>query len=174
MSNSASYPDLWAGLWSAKLVHQRVMLDTLDFCDDLIINNFREKKVPSPKRFLLLTPLSLSPPPPAQPRGPHAATAQFGGLKISSCHTQRQRDYVRNTSAPRKLRWSEIRSWDACPWAPSADARIIHRARAMKCTATTMMSRVSPVTQKGVPGWNQVHRAPLGQGAGRCAGGPYF
>lgn len=106
MSNSASYPDLWAGLWSAKPVHQRVMLDTLDFCADLIINNFRGKKIPSPKRFLLVTPLPLSPPPPAQPRWPHAATAEFRGLKISSCHTQRQRVYVRNTSAPRKLRWS--------------------------------------------------------------------
>lgn len=39
----------------------------------------------------------------------------------------------------------------ACPWAPSADPRIIYRSKPMKCTATTVMSRVSPVPQKGIP-----------------------
>lgn len=39
----------------------------------------------------------------------------------------------------------------ACPWAPSADPRIIYRCKRMKCSATTGMTRGSPGTQKGIP-----------------------
>lgn len=126
------------------------------------INNFK-KKVSSPKKFPLVTPLPPSPPPSSPTQ---VAARTVWGLKNkllpqSKAESLCQEHFGTQKTALVRNAQSRLRVLGL----PLLIPELFTDPNPWKCTAATTMSRVSPVIQKGIPRLNWRKQSSCGAGS---------